>query len=209
MKHIGRSIRSMNKNEFVNKIREIEMPKDMQRRIIENCYMETEKKRMNKMFKRPMVAAASFALCVCLTGVTALAATGKLEGFFKDVKRWDGAVVGTSYEQATDEIDMKVANITDELIVEFTMLEPDTAPYSFLEMFGINEYKIVDEDGNTVIENESIEMSVLENNNVTVKIPLNTISEGKYTLVVSKLIGSAKAEQPLVISGTWECEFTF
>ena len=82
----------MNKNEFVNKIRKIEMPKDMQRRIIENCYMEMEKKRMNKMFKRPMVVAASFALCVCLTGVTALAATGKLEGFFKDVKRWDGAV---------------------------------------------------------------------------------------------------------------------
>lgn len=199
----------MNKKEFVNKIREIEMPKDMQQRIIKNCYMETEKKRMKKMFKRPMVVAASFALCVCLTGVTALAATGKLEGFFKDIKRWDGAVVGTSYEQATDEIDMKVVNITDELIVEVTMLEPDNAPYSFLEMFGMNEYKIVDEDGNTVMENEPVEMSVMENDNVTLKIPLNTISEGKYTLIVSKLIGSAKAEQPLVISGIWECEFSF
>ena len=199
----------MNKNQFVNKIREIEMPKDMQRRIIENCHLETEKKRMNKMFKRPMVAAASFALCVCLTGVTALAATGKLEGFFRDIKRWNGAVVGTSYEQATDEIDMNVVSATDELIVEFTMLEPNTAPYSFLEMFGINEYKIVDENGNTVMENEVIEMSVMENDNVTLKIPLNTISEGKYTLVVSELIGSAKADQPLVISGIWECEFSF
>ena len=199
----------MDKNEFVNKIREIEMPKDMQQRIIENCHLETEKKRMNKMFKRPMVAAASFALCVCLTGVTALAATGKLEGFFKDVKRWDGAVVGTSYEQATEEIDMKVVNITDELIVEVTMLEPNIAPYSFFEMFGINEYKIVDEAGNTVMENEPIEMSAMQNSNVIVKIPLNTISEGKYTLIVSKLVGSAKADQPLVISGTWECEFSF
>ena len=199
----------MDKNEFTNKIREIEMPKDMQQRIIENCHLETEKKRMNKMFKRPMVAAASFALCVCLTGVTALAATGKLEGFFKDVKRWDGAVVGTSYEQATEEIDMKVVNITDELIVEVTMLEPNIAPYSFFEMFGINEYKIVDEAGNTVMENEPIEMSAMQNSNVIVKIPLNTISEGKYTLIVSKLVGSAKADQPLVISGTWECEFSF
>ncbi len=199
----------MNKNQFVNKIREIEMPKDMQQRIIKNCYMETEKKRMNKMFKRPMVAAASFALCVCLTGVTALAATGKLEGFFRDIKRWNGAVIGTAYEQATDEIDMNVVSATDELIVEFTMLEPNTAPYSFLEMFGINEYKIVDENGNTVMENEVIEMSVMENDNVTLKIPLNTISEGKYTLVVSELIGSAKADQPLVISGIWECEFSF
>ena len=73
----------------------------------------------------------------------------------------------------------------------------------------MNEYKIVDEDGNTVMENEPVEMSVMENDNVTLKIPLNTISEGKYTLIVSKLIGSAKAEQPLVISGTWECEFSF
>lgn len=199
----------MNKNEFVNKIREIEMPKDMQQRIIENCYLETEKKRMNKMFKRPMVAAASFTLCVCLTGVTALAATGKLEGFFRDIKRWDGAVVGTSYEQATDEIDMNVVSATDEIIVEFTMLEPNVAPYSFFEMFGINEYKIVDEDGNTVIENEAVEMAVMESDNVIVKIPLNTISEGKYTLIVSKLIGSSKADQPLEISGMWKCEFSF
>lgn len=46
-------------------------------------------------------------LCLCLTGVTALAATGKLQGFFSDITGWNGAVVGTSYEQATKELEVK------------------------------------------------------------------------------------------------------
>ena len=103
----------MDKKKFVNKIKEIEMPKDMQQRIIEKCYIETEKKRMNKMFKKPMVAVASFAVCVCLMGVTALAATGKLEGYFRDIKRWDGAVIGTAYEQATDEVELNIIDVSD------------------------------------------------------------------------------------------------
>ena len=51
-------------------------------------------------------------------GVTTLAATGKLEGFFKDIKRWDGAIVGTSYEQATDEIDVSVIEGYSEMTTD-------------------------------------------------------------------------------------------
>ena len=134
----------MDKKKFVNKIKEIEMPKDMQQRIIEKCYIETEKKKMNKMFKKPMVAVASFALCVCLMGVTALAATGKLEGYFRDIKRWDGAVIGTAYEQATDEVELNIVEVSDKLVVEITMVNFKEAPYSFFEMFGIKNYKIVE-----------------------------------------------------------------
>ena len=138
----------MDKKKFANKIKEIEMPKDMQQRIIEKCYIETEKKSMNKMFKKPMVAVASFALCVCLMGVTALAATGKLEGYFRDIKRWDGAVIGTAYEQATDEVEVNIIEVSDKLVVEITMVKPNEAPYSFFEMFGIKKYKIVVDNGN-------------------------------------------------------------
>ena len=164
---------------------------------------------MNKMFKKPMVAVASFALCVCLMGVTALAATGKLEGYFRDIKRWDGAVIGTAYEQATDEVELNVIDVTDELTVELTMLKPNDLPYSVFQTFGIEEYKIVDANGNTVIENEILEMPMVDGSIVTVKIPLNDISEGTYRLIVSKLIGGAKAKQPLVLSGNWECEFAY
>ena len=197
----------MDKKKFVNKIKEIEMPKDMQQKIIENCYIETEKKKMNKMFKKPMAAVASFALCVCLMGVTALAATGKLEGYFRDIKRWDGAVIGTAYEQATDEVELKIIEISDKLVVEITMVNFKEAPYSFFEMFGIKNYKIVDANGNVIVENENLEMSAIANNKVLVNVPLDGVANGEYTLIVSELVGSSKAEQPLGLSGTWECSF--
>ena len=197
----------MDKKKFVNKIKEIEIPKDMQQRIIEKCYIETEKKSMNKMFKKPMVAVASFALCVCLMGVTALAATGKLEGYFRDIKRWDGAVIGTAYEQATDEVELNIVEVSDKLVVEITMVKPKEAPYSFFEMFGIKKYKIVDTNGNVIVENENLEMSAIANNKVLVNVPLDGVANGEYTLIVSELVGSSKAEQPLGLSGTWECSF--
>ena len=197
----------MDKKKFANKIKEIEIPKDMQQRIIEKCYIETEKKSMNKMFKKPMVAVASFALCVCLMGVTALAATGKLEGYFRDIKRWDGAVIGTAYEQATDEVELNIVEVSDKLVVEITMVKPKEAPYSFFEMFGIKKYKIVDTNGNVIVENENLEMSAIANNKVLVNVPLDDVGNGEYTLIVSELVGSSKAEQPLGLSGTWECSF--
>ena len=197
----------MDKKKFVNKIKEIEMPKDMQQRIIEKCYIETEKKKMNKMFKKPMVAVASFALCVCLMGVTALAATGKLEGYFRDIKRWDGAVIGTAYEQATDEVEVNIIEVSDKLVVEITMVKPNEAPYSFFEMFGIKKYKIVDTNGNVIVENENLEMSAIANNKVLVNVPLDGVANGEYTLIVSELVGSSKADQPLGLTGTWECSF--
>ena len=202
----------MTKNILVKKVTEIEMPEDMQQRIIKNCYNEMEKNTMknkNTFFKRPMAAVASFALCLCLAGVSALATTGKLEGYFKDIKNWNGAIVGTSYEQATDEVEINVIDATDELTVKLTMLKPNDPPYSVFQTFGIEEYKIVDANGNTVIENEMLEMQMVDGSTATVKIPLNGISEGTYRLIVSKLIGGAKAEQPLVLSGNWECEFAY
>ena len=197
----------MDKKKFVNIINEIQMPKDMQQRIIEKCYIETEKKSMNKMFKKPMVAVASFALCVCLMGVTALAATGKLEGYFRDIKRWDGAVIGTAYEQATDEVEMNIIEVSDKLVVEITMVNFKEAPYSFFEMFGIKNYKIVDANGKVTVENENLEMSAIANNKVLVNVPLDDVGNGEYTLIVSELVGGSKADQPLGLDGTWECSF--
>lgn len=153
------------------------------------------------------MAAAALIICLCLSGITVLAATGKLKGFFKDIKRWDGAVVETSYEQATDEVKLSVIGVTDRLTVEITMLNPGTVPCASFELFGIHKYQIIDGSGNIVAENEAVGMSPIETGKVSVSIPLDNIPDGEYTLIVSKLIGSAKADQPLVLTGTWECKF--
>ena len=37
---------------------------------------------------------------------------------------------------------------------------------------------------------------------------MEAVPAGEYKLVVTELIGGAKAEQPLVVKGNWECGFT-
>lgn len=202
----------MEKKFIVEKLKEIEMPKEMQERIIRNCYMEMKEKIMSKktskkFYKRPVVAVASLALCLCLTGITALAATGKLQGFFKDIIGWNGAITGTSYEQATEEIELSVATESDELTVVLTMVNPEVAPYSVFETFGIENYRIVDMDGKVIVEGGTTEMAEVVAGKVHVNISLGNLASGEYKLLVNELVGSAKADQPLVISGTWECKF--
>ena len=202
----------METKKLVEKLNEIKMSKELQERIIKNCYLEMEEKTMRKnttknFFKRPMAVAASLALSFGLMGVTALAATGKLEGFFKDIIRWDGAVTGTSYEQATDEVELSVMNVSDELEIKVAMVNPVVVPYSVFELFGVESYQIVDVAGNVIIEGEPTEMVEVVDGKVNISISLDDISSGKYKLIVRQLVGSAKADQPIVLSGAWECEF--
>ena len=72
---------------LAKKIKEIEMPDDMRKRIIRNCsdIGEAGMKagKTNNIWKKQLPLTAALVLCVCITGVTALAATGKLEGFLK------------------------------------------------------------------------------------------------------------------------------
>ena len=224
---------------LTKKIKEIKMSDDMRKRIMKKCYdkmnhnimmknelkrdirtndkmeKEMEKTKMNrksknKYIKHPMTAAAALVLCVCITGVTAMAAAGKLEGFFKDIKRWDGAVVGTSYEQATEEIAVSIEMATDEeLDILVIIEEPAKPPYSESELFGIASYKIEDMSGNIVLSEEAFGERVSFNNQMSLEIPLNQIPSGEYKLVIKQFISEKKADQPLRISGNWECEFKY
>lgn len=206
---------------LAEKVREIEMPEEMQARILRNCNLEMEAMTMEKdtmnetktgFSRKLVVAVASLTLCVCVAGVTTLAATGKLEGYFKDIKRWDGAVVGTSYEQATDEIEVKVIDVADTLTLEVTMVNPNVAPYRELEQLGIENYQIVDGNGKVVAEGKTagkaVESAEVVDGKVTVSILLENISNGEYKLIISELVGSKKADQPLGMHGNWECGFT-
>lgn len=198
--------------EMVKKVKEIEMPKEMQERILKNCYKKAEENSMNKnrtklSFGKMMAVAASLVLCLCVTSVTALAVTGKLEGFFKDITRWDGAIIGTSYEQATDEVEINIIDASDEFTVEVKLLKPENPPYISFEMLGVAKYEIVDEDGRVMREGNASEMVRIEGGKAYVKLPLETDTKGEYKLKITELIGSSKADQPLLVNGTWECIF--
>lgn len=202
----------MEMNQMVKKIKEIQMPKEMQERIIKNCKEQMEEKRMGRtqenkkaMFRRPLAVAASVALCVCVVGVTALAATGQLQGFFKNVKRWDGAVTGTTYENATEEIKVEVAVEGETIEVYVEAQDPAKAPYGFFDILEIGTYEIVDDQGNAI--DISAEPAQWDAGKATIEMSAEDLPSGSYTLIIHEFVGSAKADQPLPIRGNWVCEF--
>ena len=202
----------MLEKDMAKKVKEIEMPEVMQKRIVEHCKIELEEKRVskNKVYrfsKKSMAAVAALAICVCVTSVTALASTGKLQGFFKDVFRWDGAVIGATYEQATEEVELEIIEAGDDLVVELSMVNPKNVPYSTFEMFGVESYRIIEMNGKTAAESKNAVMAEITEGKVVIHIPLTDVAEGEYRLVVNEMTGSSKADQPLVLSGNWEAAF--
>ena len=194
---------------------EITMPEEMKRRIAHNCkQIETtmEEHNMNNrkntsFFRKPAAVFAALAVCLSLS-VTALAATGVLQGFFHDITNHSGAIVGTSYEQATDEIDMDVTVDGDELTVLATFVDPNKFPYRESQLLGIADYRIMDAEGNVVQEGATDKFTPVANGQASIVLELNELATGSYKLIVTAFVSEKKADQPLNISGTWEYEFS-
>ena len=218
----------MERNLLKEEIKEIKMPLAMQERILENCrnagleeketvFMvkkiaagtnkQKTRKSSGRKWTRIATVAAAVALCLGFGGVTAMAASGKLDGFFADVTRWDGAVVGTTYEQATEEIEVSASVSGDSLVVDAVLLKAGEAPYAYVEGFGVQKYQIVDAKGDVVVEGISSEAVEITDGKVSVELPLDEFESGNYTLIITEFVGTAKADQDLPIKGYWECKF--
>ena len=205
--------------DFVNlkyAAKEITMPEEMKRRIAYNCKKQIistmeehtmNNRKNNSFFRKPAAVFAVLAVCLSLS-VTALAATGVLQGFFRDITNHSGAIVGTSYEQATDEIAVDVTVNGNELTVQATFVDPNKLPYRESQLLGIAEYRIMDAEGNVVQEGASDESTPVVNGQVSIILELSDIEAGSYKLIVTAFVSEKKADQPLNISGTWECEFS-
>jgi len=187
----------------------ITMPDEMKRRIAGNCEAKVRKERImktNRNIRKPAIALIALMLCISLS-VTVVAASGKREGYFRDITNWQGAVVGTSYEQASDEIDMRVAVNGNELTVLASFSVPQEPPYREVEKLGIAAYRIVNANSKVVKEGTAESTEVI-NGQAAISIKLDDIDSGNYKLVVAAFVGEKKAEQPLNINGSWECAFT-
>ena len=195
--------------------KKITMSEAMKHRIAHNCKKQIlntmeehtmNNRKNNSFFRKPAAVFAALAVCISLS-VTALAATGVLQGFFRDITNYSGAIVGTSYEQATDEINMDVIVNGNELTVLAIFADPQIAPYVYAEQLGIAQYRIVDGNGKEVKEGSTDSAEVV-NGQAAVNIELDDISSGNYKLIVTAFVSEKKADQPLNINGNWECEFT-
>jgi len=193
----------------------ITMPTEMKQHIAENCKtqipnarkdtpMKTNKNRT--FFGKSAVSFAALAVCLTLT-VTALAGSDSVKGFFRDITNWQGAIVGTSYEQATNEIAMTATVSGDALTVLVAFADPQAIPYKYAETLGIAAYSILDANGKVVIEGSAAPVEIVSGQAV-IHIPLIDLVRGTYKLAVSAFISGKKADQPLNLNGSWESVFT-
>lgn len=214
----------MNYNEFENRMRGhakttismIESPFNLKTEI-----NKLEGKRMNKsknisMFKRMGMIAAVVTVCL----ITVVAANSE-KGFFKDVKRFDGAIVGEVYENAQNEIAIEVNEtkveegfVLVDLDIEF--VDKDIAPFAYIQELAISEYQITNENGEEILSTkntlENATKAVVEEGKVSLKLALpeeklQQITNETHFLEIENIYGLAKAEQPLKISGGWKLKF--
>ena len=193
----------------------ITMPDDAKRRIVSRCKSQISQERKeiamktsrnHTFIRKPAAALAVVAICLSLA-VTAVAASGTLKGFFRDITDYRGAVVGTAYQQATDEINVDAAVNGNELTILAVFADPKMAPYREAEKLGIAAYEILDASENTVMEG-TVESTKVANGQAALSISLEGLEHGSYKLVVTAFVSEKKADQPLTISGHWECAFT-
>ena len=197
--------------ELKQSVEKIEMSDEMQNRIIRNCRASavhkteelTMRNRVNFNFKKVVSIAAVIALCLC-----ASVAAANHFGAFKDVTNWTGAVVGTEYVQATDEIEVNAVAEQGVLTITATFLTPDTAPYSEEEAFCVGNYQIVDASGYVVVDGEGNDFVEIVDGKAKMTVSLDGINSGDYKLLINSFVGSKKADQPLKISGDWACAFS-
>lgn len=202
----------MDIEKFKETLEKLEMPQPVRERIVANCIagkrFDKEDSTVNTSkrttVRRSALIAAALSVLLCLSAIGAAAVAA---GYFKDVTRADGTVVGTAYEQATEELALSASVDGDQLRVLVTMLFPDKPPYSECEQLSIGDCQIADMSGSVILQDASTGPSPVRDGKAEVTLPLDGLGSGCYQLTVSRLIGGKKADQPLAISGTWQCEF--
>lgn len=110
-------------------------------------------------------------------------------------------------DMKTEEIEMKITEVSDILVIDMEM-DATKAPYRELETIEVGNYRIVSADGDVVAKGEQSTAAPLVDGTASVSVALPDVAAGTYKLVITELIGTAKADQSLKIHGEWECEFS-
>ena len=205
----------MNMNEHITStMNEIPIPTNLHDRCelgIDRA--EREQKGQITMLKfRKSTVAAAVALVLTFGLLTAGAVTyaDSIRGAFSDVTRFDGAVVGTEYHDATEEIEVTAEAVGDTVTVNARFLYPADAPYAFISELSLKNVTLTDSSGAKLLTIEETEQASLNNGSVSIAIPMGTVTlspDAEYTLTFDTAVGHAKAEWPLPMSGNWSCSF--
>ena len=185
---------------------------------IKNMEVNTMSKPKGRItMKRTFAIAAVLALCIIIVTMTPLA--NSIRGFFSDIVRFDGAITGTKYENATNDIKVDVLELTFEngnviIPLDLTFENPTEAPFPYIQEVAVSEYKILDNNNKEIIKTkvsaEDGEKGTVNDGKVLVNLSTNDAKlklGEEYTIVIEKMYGLSKADAPLHITGRWECKF--
>lgn len=173
--------------------------KELNDRMIEK-YSE----KVNRRFPKWAVAVIVPAV-IALTGAGIYTSVGG--GFFRDKTNIQGAVTGQTYENATDEIEVKSEYSGGTLHITLNLLKYDSVPYSVLDEIEPYSFSLICLSDNS---EEEIQFSPAKINGNTAEITVDFSAEPdtEYKLSVGSFLGTKKADQPLEIKGHWETFFS-
>lgn len=183
-----------------------------------NMANKKEKTGMTTLTKKMAVAAAVLAFLLVGSNGVVYAATGStwIGGVFRDITDFTGAITGTEYVQATEEVDISVGTATVQgvevlLPLELKFSDKDKIPFRFLEGVSVAEVKVVDANGADVDVTLPAEISAMVVDGAAqmeLQLSGQQLTAGKeYRLILETFYGLSKADQPLGVKGYWECEF--
>ena len=127
-------------------------------------------------------------------------------GVFSDIKNFTGAVTGTAYGDATEELELTAQYSDGVISVSIQALLPDEMPYSVLEELSVKEFRLLDSSGRELDASKAT-LGRLSGTYAVSQIAVGTLPEGEYTLEITALSGCRRADAELHISGSWICEF--
>jgi len=172
--------------------------------VHERCKQGVRRARWEKRKKR-LGGMAAAAAAVVLMGMLALnggSVAQSIWGFFEDIVRWDGAVVGTRYEQATSQVRMQVvAADTSGVTVEVDFLQ-EGFPWREMEELALGNMEIAGLNGL-----KSGKSPVKDGKAQVVITWDGMLPAGSYVLEIHSVWGYKKADQPLECEGEWNCIF--
>jgi len=175
------------------------------------------KPKVRILKKRTFAIAAVLAFCIITVTMTPLASSIKV--FFSDIICFDGAITGTQYKNATNEITVNATKITtdnsnDIIPLELIFENPNEAPFAYIQEIAVANYMIFDEITGEILKLECYPeyfgKGTIKDGKAVVNLSTNDmkLTAGKeYTIIIEKMYGLAKADAPLRITGTWKCKF--
>ncbi|MBR5565325.1 MAG: hypothetical protein IKW08_04070 [Roseburia sp.] len=187
---------------------------EMDTSLYEQKLESRRKKEDKKYMKKMVIAAAVMLVCVLAVGNTTMA--DGIKGMFKDIIRFDGAVTGSEYVNATDEVSITTGEVTVSetevfVPVEITFLNQETAPFNCIEFVEVDAFEILNADSEVVVsEKDANVVCSVDNGRASLSLKVDTdklATRETYMLVIECFEGLKKADAPLAVKGEWECTF--